>query len=114
MSDKRYTCPMCVGEGMLSVKEVRGDPFEARIGLAAIILALLFGASFLYWVTKPRTPTPMEQCANSCGAGRFKTYTEIIPSWVESVKGSDPDISHPPLPAKCECVEAVNKESQGR
>lgn len=65
-------------------------------GAALIILA----GSVLAWVVYP---TPMEQCAKSCGE-RFLSWSAGTPQYMEMTKGPlNPNIAHPPVPSKCEC-----------
>lgn len=105
MADDKYSCPMCHGEGEISWKVFHDENAPQRIfAYGAAALGILIGSAILYHATTPRTPTPLEQCSASCGATRFKQYTEVVPSWVEQIKGLDPGINHAPIPAKCECV----------
>lgn len=104
---ERYLCPMCNGEGHVTVLTFREDaqaPWRI-IAYGLVVLAVLGGGALLYSATTPRNPTLLEQCSQSCGQTRFKQYTEGTASWVERIKGNDPDINHSPVPGKCECAE---------
>jgi hypothetical protein len=112
MSDN-YDCPMCHGEGKITWKIFSDTNAPQRIfayGIAAGII--LLGSSLLYYMTTPPSPRnlmPIELCAKGCGEGRMKQFTDPMPQWTEHTPGTEPNLEHPPLPAKCECVPPEQK-----
>lgn len=105
MDNQKFPCPMCHKEGTISVRTFQDEnPHLRLLGYAAVIGVIFAGGSLLLHLTNPRTPTPMEQCAKSCGTNRFKAYTLPTEHWTEHVQGTAPNIEHPPVPEKCECV----------
>mgnify|MGYP001568293563 CR=1 FL=1 len=100
-----YTCPMCRGEGKVITRTFADEQAPARLVVYALTTAILFaGSALLYHVTTPRIPTPVEQCAASCTPARFKTYTEPVGEATERTKGAEPNLYHPAVPGKCECL----------
>lgn len=105
MAETKYGCPMCHGEGKITWETYKDESAPQRIiAYGVVTIGILLGASILYHTTTPRDPTPMEQCATSCGPGRFRQYTEFAHEWTEITKGDAPNIPHQPTPAKCECL----------
>lgn len=118
-------CPVCRGEGKLGddvgIAAVSArKPFISQLaelipsdlmsyGFGIVIVAAL--AWLLHaWIVLPAKPVPVTdspelQCAKACGdKPRFKAYTYPANAWTEP-DGSKWGKSHPPTPAKCECID---------
>lgn len=121
-------CPLCHGEGKLAddvgiaavparkpfisqlAELIPDDLMQYCFGLA-IVGALTFVIhSWIAAPPKPAEETQELQCAKACGGGpRFKSFTYPTREWIEpdSTKWGK---SHPPIPAKCECIIAEEKQ----
>lgn len=104
---RMYNCPVCNGEKQISQEHFRefSHPSHVKmIAFAASVAIVILAGAVLALALEARKPTEIEQCANSCGQSRFKTFTTETREWTEHMEIGKPDIHHPPVPSKCECV----------
>jgi len=80
---QKFTCPLCHGEGHLDGVPIKDEDAPFRIAAYALLaFAILLGGAIINWTFTPRMPTPIEQCSQSCGQQRFKSFTEATREWL--------------------------------
>lgn len=115
------TCPVCHGEGKIDATSTIAvvparKPFLEQLGeilpnewgfWSGVIVLILCITGLVYaGITAPPEPAakaPELQCAEACGAGKFKAFTYPVGRWDEP-DGSKYGKIHAPTPQKCECV----------
>lgn len=104
MSEKN-TCPTCHGEGKVAflVERTRQWTETEKMFLMAAVTVIAIVLGWIYYALNGKAD--MERCAVSCGDGRLKTWTEETPGWTERRPMGEVDVTHPPVPGKCECLE---------
>lgn len=100
------TCPTCHGEGEVRIpmsQPNREWSDASRVMLFLTTMAIVLVGGFVFYGLQKKSD--MERCAISCGDSRLKSWTEETPSWSERRPMGEVDVTHPPVPGKCECLE---------